>query len=229
MRYKLMEKKEPETIKDILERFQNGRNILDPKNSTEREESQVAKESLLDSLRKDLNVSSLEHTFENFKLMPGTETSFNAFHAIATGDNCRPFLFCYGGVGNGKSFLCEALVIEWYKRRIKTRIYEMYEIMGVLKRAMNDRNEMDSPDTILSRYCRMPRLIIDDVGMGGSGSPWEYGQLEQIVNARYKERLITVLTTNRDPTELPERIYSRLCDPEIGVVVLNEGEDYRRR
>jgi DNA replication protein DnaC len=220
---------QPESMKEILDRFLNRNNIHDPKSVISQEKSQTAKETLLESLRKDLNVSSLEHTFENFKHLPGTKAPFNAFLTMATGDNSSPFLFCYGGVGNGKTYLCEALVIEWYKRGIKTRIYEMYQIMNVLKKAMNESNEMDSPDTILSRYCRMQRLIIDDVGMGGSGSPWEYGQLEQLVNARYKERLITVLTTNRDPKELPERVFSRLCDPEVGIVVLNEGEDYRRR
>ena len=64
--------------------------------------------------------------------------------------------------------------------------------------------------------------------MGGSGSAWEYGQLEEIINHRSHENLFTILTTNRDLTELPERVVSRFQDPDIGRVVLNSGKDYRR-
>lgn len=45
---------------------------------------------------------------------------------------------------------------------------------------------------------------------------------------RYREHLFTIMTTNRDLTELPERIVSRFRDPDVGMVVLNEGADYRR-
>jgi len=61
------------------------------------------------------------------------------------------------------------------------------------------------------------------------GSEWEWGELEDIINYRYRERMFTVMTTNRDLTELPERVVSRFRDPDIGVVVLNSGKDYRRR
>ena len=84
-------------------------------------------------------------------------------------------------------------------------------------------------EMVLDNLRRARRLIIDDVGMGGSGSAWEYGQLEDIVVYRYRERLPTVMTTNRDLTELPERIVSRFYDPDIGCVVLNDAPDYRRR
>ena len=101
-------------------------------------------------------------------------------------------------------------------------------IMRLLKQGMN-REKMQPPyEYILEGFCKMPYLIIDDVGMGGSGSDWEYGQLEEIIIVRYRERLFTILTTNRDLTELPERVVSRFRDPEVGRIVLNEGEDYRR-
>ncbi|MBA7590759.1 hypothetical protein ES708_32896 [subsurface metagenome] len=67
------------------------------------------------------------------------------------------------------------------------------------------------------------------MGIGGSGSEWELGQLEEIIAIRYRERLFTILTTNRDLTELPERVVSRFKDPDVGRVVLNDGADYRRR
>ncbi len=84
-------------------------------------------------------------------------------------------------------------------------------------------------DELIDRYCHCPALIVDDVGMGGSDSAWEWGQLDEIINARYREHLITVLATNRDLKDLPERVVSRFSDPDIGLIVLNEGRDYRLR
>ena len=105
----------------------------------------------------------------------------------------------------------------------------MGDIMRTLKSAIRAENGMFSLDVILDNYCKSAHLIIDDVGMGGSGSNWEFGQLEEIIVYRYRERLVTVMTTNRDLKELPERIVSRFYDPEIGCVVLNDAPDYRRR
>jgi len=82
---------------------------------------------------------------------------------------------------------------------------------------------------LINSYCNAQRLIMDDVGMGGSGSDWELGQLEEIVVSRYHNRLFTILTTNRDLIELPERVVSRFRDGEVATLVLNEGEDYRRK
>lgn len=150
-----------------------------------------------------------------------------AFKALAMGKTDKMLLLCYGGVGNGKSHLCEATAIALYKRGIYCRVHTMAKIMRGLKECMRP----DSPahyDTLLDRYCKCSHLIIDDVGMGGSGSEWEFGQLEEIIVYREHERLFTILTTNRDTTELPERVLSRFQDAEVGIVVLNQGDDYRR-
>jgi len=53
-------------------------------------------------------------------------------------------------------------------------------------------------------------------------------QLEKIIRVRYRERLFTILTTNRDISELPERIVSRFEDAEVARKVLNSGIDYRK-
>jgi len=102
----------------------------------------------------------------------------------------------------------------------------MATLMRGLKRTLGHEPTI-SYDDLLNSYCSNDRLILDDVGMGGSGSEWEYGQLEEIVVARYRERLFTIITTNRDLKELPERIVSRFSDPNVGRVILNTGKDYR--
>jgi len=157
----------------------------------------------------------------------GTEKALAAFKAMAYGKTNRRLLLCYGGVGNGKTHLSEATAIALYKRGLFARVMIMSKMMIALRATMNTKT-FPPYEWLLSTYCMAERLIIDDVGMGGSGSEWEYGQLEDIMIVRYRERLFTIMTTNRDITELPERIVSRFSDPDVGTVVLNKGLDYRR-
>ena len=178
-------------------------------------------------LRQSLGVSSLDNTFENFKPVAGTNHSLVAFKALAEGKVNQVMLLCYGSVGSGKTHLCEATSIALYKRGLFCRVLTMARVMRALKECMGSERHT-SYDELINNYCYAERLILDDVGMGGSGSEWEFGQLEEIIVARYREHLFTILTTNRDLTELPERIVSRFRDPDVGMVVLNSGEDYRR-
>jgi len=177
----------------------------------------------MEHLRKSLGVSSLAHTFNNFKQVPGTARALQAFKLMPDGN--KPLLLCYGGVGNGKTHLCEALAIELYRRGSFVRVLPMGRVMQALKSAIGKDLAFQE---LLNNYCYAERLILDDVGMGGSGSEWEWRQLEEIVVTRYRERLFTVMTTNLDLKEIPERIASRFFDPDVGIVVLNEGGDYRR-
>ena len=200
--------------------------------TSEPEYTEPTLEEKREELRKSLGVSSLNNTFENFKSVPGTGKALAAFKAMAEGTTNKQMLLCYGGVGNGKSYLCEATAITLYKRGIFCRVMTMARIMRALKQCMGPE-PLVPYDELLDRYCHCGHLIVDDVGMGGSGSDWEYGQLEEIVVARYRECLagtnrFTIMTSNRDLTELPERIVSRFRDPDVGMVVLNEGADYRR-
>jgi DNA replication protein DnaC len=179
------------------------------------------------SRRAALNLSSINHTFATFKRIPGTEKALKAFQDLALGKTEKPLLLCYGGVGNGKTHLCEALVIELNRRGIFTRYYTFGEIIRTLRRTMRDDSRI-SPSDLLERYCQARTLVVDDVGMGGSGSEWEFGQLEEIVSERYRFHLLTVMTTNRDIKELPERVVSRFSDPAVATLVLNSGKDFRK-
>jgi len=166
---------------------------------------------------------SLDNTFENFKPMPGTERALAAFKAVLAGPEFM--LLCYGGVGNGKTHLCEAAAIELYKRGKFCRVMKMPEMLSTLRRAIDDP-EMNY-DVILDNYCYAERLIVDDIGAGGSDSDFGDRVLERIVVARYGRQLFTIVTSNREISELPERVKSRFEDVVTSYLVLNEGADYR--
>jgi len=65
--------------------------------------------------------------------------------------------------------------------------------------------------------------------MGTKGTEWEWSELEDIVNYRYRNDLHTVVTTNLDLKLVPDRIVSRFRDAEKSRLVLNESGDYRPR
>jgi len=168
-------------------------------------------------------VTSLDNTFEKFKPMPGTEQALAAFKDVLDGPEYM--LLCYGGVGNGKTHLCEAAAIELYKRGKFSRVMKMPEMLSTLRRAINNP-EMDY-DTVLGNYCYAERLIMDDIGAGGSDREFGDRVLETIVCARYGRQLFTIMTSNREFSELPERVRSRFEDGVTSYLVLNEGADYR--
>lgn len=217
---------ELEQIGEALGNLSRGTNIASQK-TIELEPGELTLEGEREELRRSLGVASLSNTFEKFKAVPGTQKALAAFKTLASGKAEWKMLLCYGGVGNGKTHLCEATAIALYKRGIFCRVLTMARIMRALKECMGSA-ALTSYDELLSNYCYAERLILDDVGMAGSGSEWEYGQLEEIIVVRYRESLFTIMTTNRDLSELPERIVSRFRDPSVGMVVLNEGADYRR-
>jgi len=169
-------------------------------------------------------VTTLENTFENFKPVSGTESALAAFKAVLDGPEFM--LLCYGGVGNGKTHLCEAVAIELYKRGKFCRVMKMPDMLATLRKAIN--NPEMGYDEILGNFCYGERLIVDDVGAGGSDSEFGDRVLETIVVARYGRQLLTIMTTNVEISQLPERVISRFEDTVTSYLVQNEGEDYRR-
>ncbi len=155
--------------------------------SIEPEPDITTPEERREELRKSLCVTTLSSTFENFRPVAGTERALAAFRALAEGKTHKKMLLCYGGVGNGKTYLCEATVIALYKRGLFCRVMTMTKMMRALEECMRPE-ALTSYEELLDRYCRCRYLIIDDVGMGGSGSEWEYGQLEEIIVFRYREQ-----------------------------------------
>ena len=177
-------------------------------------------------LRISLRVSSLENTFQNFRPLKGTEKALQACQTLASGKTGWQMLLIYGGVGNGKTYLLEALAIELYKEGKFCGINTYDKMMGFLRRCIND-DLLPNIDVVMDGWCRAERIIIDDVGMGGSDSVWSMKMLEELVVARYRNNLFTVLSTNIDISELPERVISRFKDPQKARMVLNSGVDFR--
>jgi DNA replication protein DnaC len=180
------------------------------------------------TLEQQLNISGRSHTFANFKRMAGTGTAFKAFKAFASLKG-PSLLLCYGGIGNGKTYLLEATSLELYRQGIFCGVMPMVRLMRTLKRSMRDGYRERPYDEILDTWCRAGIVLLDDVGMGMMDSQWEISVLEELVNYRYQHRLRTAMVTNKTPDDLPVRVVSRFSEEGIGVIVQNQGKDFRRK
>ncbi|KKL47898.1 hypothetical protein LCGC14_2330980, partial [marine sediment metagenome] len=184
----------------------------------------------------------LNHTFESFdRKWKGTEKAFVAARALGEGTTNLPFLLLYGGIGNGKTYLVEAIIIAFGKRNIVSRYQTAAEFFDYLKEGI--QAEYGQPDVaeLTRQFSNIPIFILDDLGVE-YGTDWEWSRLEMIIDYRYRFRKITIVTTNKDIVgkmeggkyipglrDKSERILSRFSDPEVSQLVLNKGLDYRQR
>lgn len=167
-------------------------------------------------------ISSRFQTFEQFIPGTGTEKCFVAFKNLATGNCEKPLLLCYGGVGNGKTHLCQALTAELNKRGINAFYYRVPDLLKTLRASI----ETHDLDEWIKSLSTTEALVLDDYGLENQ-TDWALANIEDIIDARWQEKRITAMTTNKDITQLPARMQSRFRDVEVSVAVLNSGKDNR--
>lgn len=168
-------------------------------------------------------VTGREQTFENFDAsVRGATKAYKAAQKIAEGLGDVKWMLLYGGVGNGKTHLLNAIANRWMERGYLTRLVMMAELLSELRMAM----ETNQVEFKLKEHKEIPYLIIDEYGLE-LGTPWEKEKIEELLAARWNRGLYTVVATNRDIEDLPLRLKSRFLDRILSRAVLNEAEDYR--
>jgi DNA replication protein DnaC len=135
-------------------------------------------------------------TFANFELLPGTAQAYEAVRQIADGNSKASMLLLYGGSGCGKTHLLKAAILRLYGRGIFVRYLTWSRLVNTLKEGFHD-SVMPPYWQRLGNYCYAMALVIDDVGLGSNGTDWEYSQLEEIIDIRYDQRLLTSMATNK--------------------------------
>jgi len=167
-------------------------------------------------------ITEAKQTFATFQPISGTEKALKYAKALSNGDSNFIWLLIYGGVGNGKSHLCNAIASECLARGRDTRIYTCAEMFSMLRAAIKS-NEVEERITELKETFM---LILDDYGVEYD-SAWEQAKFDEIMTARFANAKPTVLTTNRDVTELTERVRSRFRDCKLSRIAYNSAPDYR--
>lgn len=175
-------------------------------------------------------VTSRLQTFDKFDARPGTEASYSAFYFLAYGKSDKPLLLCYGSNGCGKTHLCNALTAVLIDKGISAHMYNFGELVRSLRASIDDK----STEQWVKVLKGVPALVIDDFGigmaknMGMIETDWTMGLLDEVFDARWDKKLITVVTSNWDLKDFSPRMSSRFRDADVSMAVHNQGADVRR-
>ena len=181
-----------------------------------------------EKLRQYLGVSSLDATFSNFKPVKGAEKALAAAQDLCSLATTWKLLLLYGTWVDWKTHLMESISLDLWSKGISARVLTFPAFIGSLKNTF-DKKELEgqSFDELINSVCVRPYLLLDDVGSADSFTSWSLSQLEKIMLARYRDNLLTVITTNMDYKKLPGFLVSRFSDAEKGRIVFNSAPDYR--
>lgn len=166
-----------------------------------------------------------QQTFENFDpAVQGVRKAYDAAMKISEGMGSYIWLALYGGVGNGKTHLLNAIANRTLSRGQETKLVMMAELLSELRMAIHDHKA----DAKLKELKQVRYLIIDELGVE-YGSEWEKGKIEELLAARWANGRFTIIASNLDIEEFPERIKSRFKDIHLSRAIVNKAEDYRLR
>jgi DNA replication protein DnaC len=104
-------------------------------------------------------------------------------------------LLFYGDAGVGKTHLAVALMKEAIVRKgARAVFYEVRELLKLVRDTYRDSTEMSELD-VLRPVLEAELLVLDDLG-AEKKSEWVDETVGLVINTRYSERRLTVLTTN---------------------------------
>jgi DNA replication protein DnaC len=179
---------------------------------------ELARLSNLDSVR--------DKTFATFSpFIPGLRDVISHIRCYAK----RPegWLTLLGPYGSGKTHLAAAIAHEAHARGEPVLFTVVPDLLDHLRATFGPQSTVGY-DERFELVRTVSLLILDDLGTE-SATPWAREKLYQLMNHRYNYRLATIITTNLKPEAIEPRIYSRLCDPSCGKIIMMMAPDYRRR
>lgn len=175
-----------------------------------------------------------KRTFDGFELLPGTEETVAAAKDFALGDPGYTGLTLAGQVGNGKSHLLQAIGWEMLSQNYLVK----YVCVGDLLQKLRDTYDADSQArfaTVWDSYERAAILLLDDITENPRPTAWAQGQMERLVDKRYRDAKPWVVTTNLTLDAMVGtwgwRLADRIFDEGSGIVrvVYNLGHSYRTK
>ena len=177
---------------------------------------------LQESVRRSVKGDAAVQTFDNFRPVRGTEEALRHAKALACGEAKFIWLLMYGRPGNGKTHLCNAIVREVRARGLDVRMVLAADLFSLLREAIRN----SQTDQLLRKFKEVFFLAIDDYGVE-YGTEWETAKFDELMTSRFATAKPTVVITNRDISELSERLRSRFTDGLMARVAHNGAPDYR--
>lgn len=176
---------------------------------------------------------SIDQTVTSFMMALDYATELIRVYGRRKPDEPVRGLYFHGQSGTGKTLLsCIVLneLIRLYQVRVQYAKISR-DILGKLRSTFNPNSEQyGEGNKIEENLATVPVLVIDDFGVH-TESNWVNMVLYDLIDARYENNLVTILTSN-DPIDSWKevargRVYSRL--KEMCEEVKIDAEDYRLR
>lgn len=168
--------------------------------------------------------------FENFIALKGTEEALEACKSFSNLEGDFIWLLLYGAIGSGKTHLANAVVRRACSCGIDCRLFSVPDLLSEMRRRMAVDREVSEGtlEAFVAEVKAFEMLVLDDFG-AELQTDWAMSRLEEILDSRYRNLRATMVTTNLNPTQLPPRLHSRFCERDIAQMVLNAGDDHRKR
>lgn len=142
-------------------------------------------------------------------------------------------LYLYGPTGVGKTLLSCVVLNELIRLYQVEAHYAKIsrDIIGKLRDTFNPQSDLYGEGRrIEQNLASFPALVIDDFGVQRE-TPWVNSVLYDLIDTRYENNLLTILTSNEPMDSWKEisggRVLSRLR--EMCLEIFIEADDYRRR
>lgn len=192
-----------------------------------------------------LDEAMADQTFDTFHPAEGTQQGYDEARRFAA--DPRGFLILAGRPGTGKTHLLAAIanaLLSPADDRVEAVVQSdgvgrLLPVYCVTSRLVGRLTPGGSPahsgadgrgeagryfDALLDAGC----LLLDDLG-AERDSAFAQERIFDLVDWRYANRRPTVIATNAQSSQLPDRLRSRLLDRRVSTTAVLKGEDYRLR
>jgi DNA replication protein DnaC len=184
-----------------------------------RQATQITRMSNLQSFR--------DQTFDAFNPdVPGVRKAY--LRALDFAQQPRGWLLLFGACGVGKTHLAAAAANLALDRNERVLFAVVPDLLDHLRATFGPSSEV-AYDERFELVRTVPLLVLDDLGTE-SATAWAREKLYQLVNHRYNLELPTIITSNRSPDSLDQRVLSRMYQRAFaGEILRVTADDYRKR
>lgn len=134
-----------------------------------------------------------------------------------------------GKTGVGKTYLTECMLNE----AVNQNIFSIYQTAFNLNQTFLEYHlaKLEQKNKILNPILTCDLLIIDDLGSENKMNNVTIEYLYLVLDTRLRNNLKTVITTNLNPDQVQntyeDRVFSRIFNKQVSIVVNMTGEDLR--
>ena len=119
-------------------------------------------------------------------------------------------LFFIGPVGTLKTTFACAILLAGFRAGIEGRFEMVPELLDKL--VYLEKTNQEEYHRTMERLCRVPLLVLDDIGAEAKRGEFVHAKIEQIIFRRHANLLPIIITTNSTHRELQEKYTDRIMD-----------------